>query len=512
LPRAFLWALSDKIPCVSAVIYTRVSTDEQAGQAHNLPTQQKKCADRCTRDGFAIAKTFTDAESARTTDRPQFQAMLDYCRKHKSKVTHLVFADLSRLARNVADQSVTLATFKQLGIIPVSCDETIEDSAAGKLSVNLLGVVNQFFSDSLSERTRYRMSAGVQQGRWLWVAPLGYLNAKTNGVSELQVDTQRADLIRKAFELVASRSYSLEEILRRITLLGLTTRKNRSLTKQTLSRLLRNPGWVVSGDNKVKGLHQPLVTQDLFDSTQDALAGKTSAPVVHKKVNSEFPLKGFVMCSRCGKKLTAGFVKGRTEKYPKYWCWNPKCPARVSVSREVIEADFVSILSMLEPTQELLNRLPEIAKTYWSHRLERITSERRALSSRLATAKTLNRDIVLQKVKRELSAEDFATAKADVTQQISDVETQLNALDAETTTMQSLLEQTQHNLVDLVRAWREGDTARRQELAFSLYPDGLRYSRETKYFEPHNTLLMNTMQEMIAGLVDGSLVGVPDGI
>jgi len=40
--------------------------------------------------------------------------------------------------RNVADQSVTLATFKQLGIIPVSCDETIENSAAGKLSVNLL--------------------------------------------------------------------------------------------------------------------------------------------------------------------------------------------------------------------------------------------------------------------------------------------------------------------------------------------------------------------------------------
>ena len=40
--------------------------------------------------------------------------------------------------------------------------------------------------------------------------------------------------------------------------------------------------------------------------------------------------------------------------------------------------------------------------------------------------------------------------------------------------MQSLLEETQRNLVDLVRAWREGDTARRQELAFPLYPDGLR--------------------------------------
>lgn len=113
------------------------------------------------------------------------------------------------------------------------------------------------------------------------------------------------------------------------------------MTKQTLSRLLRNQiyaGWIVSGENKVKELHQPLVSQTLFDDVQDALAGKTSAPVVHKKVNSEFPLKGFVMCSGCGKKLTACFVKGRKEKYPRYWCWNPKCTVRVSASREEIES------------------------------------------------------------------------------------------------------------------------------------------------------------------------------
>jgi hypothetical protein len=89
----------------------------------------------------------------------------------------------------------------------------------------------------------------------------------------------------------------------------------------------------VSGQNKIKGLHQPLVTQTLFDDVQDALTGKTSAPVVHKKVNPEFPLKGFVMCSECGKKLTAGFVKGRKEKYPRYWCWNTKCAVRYSSAR-----------------------------------------------------------------------------------------------------------------------------------------------------------------------------------
>src|SRR5262249_32332437 len=140
---------------MGAVVYVRVSTEEQAGKVYNLPVQKQKCITRCEQDDLKILKTFVDAgASARTTDRQEFQKMMSYCRDHKGKVTSVVFADLSRLARNIQDQSITLATFQQLGITPVSCDERIEDSAAGRLSTNLLGIVNQFYSDSLSERIR----------------------------------------------------------------------------------------------------------------------------------------------------------------------------------------------------------------------------------------------------------------------------------------------------------------------------------------------------------------------
>lgn len=134
------------------------------------------------------------------------------------------------------------------------------------------------------------------------------------------------------------------------------------------------------------------------------------------------------------------------------------------------------------------------------------------LSSRLADARTLNQQILLQKVHGELSAEDFATLKETVAQQTAEAEAQLNVLDVETSTVQGLLEETQRSIVDLVKAWRTGSVQQRQELAFSLYPDGLRYSPETKYFEPHNTLLMNGFQEMMDAALSGSLVGVPGGI
>lgn len=253
-------------------------------------------------------------------------------------------------------------------------------------------------------------------------------------------------------------------------------------------------------------------TRDLFDAVQDALNGKDAAPVVHKKVNSEFPLKGFVMCTTCGKKLTAGFAKGRKEKYPRYWCWNPKCPAKVSAGREEIEMAFVRILGRLGPTQELINRLPEIARTYWAKRLERITNDRRTFSKRLADAKTLNQRILLQKVNGELSSEDFAILKETVTQQVEEAQNQLNALDAETLTMQSLLEETQLNIVDLMKVWNEGDTQRKQELAFSLFPEGLLFSRESHFFEPRNRWLWKSFRQLWDEMATDENIGAGDGI
>jgi hypothetical protein len=60
-----------------------------------------------------------------------------------------------------------------------------------------------------------------------------------------------------------------------------------------------------------------------------------------------------------------------------------------------------------------------------------------------------------------------------------------------------------------VGAWKNGGVQQRQELAWSLYPEGLRFSRETLFLEPGKVLLMNAMREMIDDLVAGKNIGVP---
>jgi site-specific DNA recombinase len=354
-----------------AVLYARVSTKEQAQQNNSLPVQEGKFRDFCTRTGLEVIKMFIDKQSARTDERPQFQAMLMFCRQNRKRIACVVVADLSRLARNVADQAHTISTLAQLGIKLESIDEpNLDGTATGKLSANVLGAVNQFFSDSLSERTKYRMEALVKTGRFLWPAPLGYLNVD----KKLVGDPERAPLVRKAFELMSSGSCPTgDAVLKMVTGMGLRTKKGRAVKKQTFARMLSNElyaGGIVSKDVRVKGVHDPIVPEHLFQTVQDKLNGKSSP---HKRQSEEFPLRGIVRCAKCGKNLTVGWAKGRKERYAHYWCWTKGCRA-VGLRREELEGQFVDLLSRMQPTAELIAKLPELAAREWEERKIRIGS------------------------------------------------------------------------------------------------------------------------------------------
>lgn len=108
-----------------AVVYCRISDEEQGKRnAANLPTQQKKCRDHCQRQlTIPVLKVFVDEESARTTNRTNLQEMLAFCGKNRGAISHVVVADLSRLARNVSDQGSIIARLADMGISLVSVDE-----------------------------------------------------------------------------------------------------------------------------------------------------------------------------------------------------------------------------------------------------------------------------------------------------------------------------------------------------------------------------------------------------
>jgi DNA invertase Pin-like site-specific DNA recombinase len=501
----------------NAIAYCRVSTGEQSD---SLPVQQQKCKDFATAQHLNLVTTFTDSKSGRTGDRPQFKKMLEFCGLNRKTIKHVIVSDLSRLARNVTQQGLTIAQLTNWGIRLHSVDEaTLGDDATGKLGRNVIGAISQFFSDSLSERTKFRMAAAVKEGRFVWVSPVGYLNPKNGRGSVIKLNPERAPLVRKGFELMATGRFSADDVLRNVTALGLTTRNGAPVPRQTWHSMLKNPlycGWVKSGDLMVPGVHEAIVPKEVFDEVQSVLAGNSRSTLPRQVIRPDFPLKQFVKCAKCDRGLTAGIIK---KKFGYYWCYTKGCRA-VLVSKGDLEANFITLLGMCLPTIEYLNRLPEIAARAWQAREECIRQDSRALTIRLNEQKRLNSQAIKAKLSGELSGKDFEAFKEEIAEKTEEIQRELNRLEQERKTLEELKQQQKLENYSFVETWRTAGIQVKLELQKALFPAGLVWSHETGFLNRKNKWLMEGLGQILQQLANPQEAarqmivrfGVPDGI
>src|SRR5688500_4916983 len=135
-----------------AVLYCRVSTKEQT-QNLSLPTQLKACREYCAREGYEIAREFMEqGESAKTTDRTQFKALLEYCRVQKPRVQIVVVYNIARFSRNSLNHAIVRAHLLKLGVSLKSATEPIDDTSTGQLVEGVLSVIAHFENVQKAER------------------------------------------------------------------------------------------------------------------------------------------------------------------------------------------------------------------------------------------------------------------------------------------------------------------------------------------------------------------------
>jgi hypothetical protein len=134
----------------------------------------------------------------------------------------------------------------------------------------------------------------------------------------------------------------VQDVRKEVNSLGLRSASGREIPRQSFHNMLRNElyaGWVVGGDLRVKGLHEPIVSQQVFDAVQEVLSGEKPERKPYKKTRDDFPLRQFVVCGKCGRGLTAGYNRGRSKQYPFYFCYTPTCRA-VSIRAEDLHLLF----------------------------------------------------------------------------------------------------------------------------------------------------------------------------
>lgn len=319
---------------VKALIYLRVSTARQAtkngeAEGYSIPAQREACIRKARELGADVVDEFVDAgASARSADRKALQAMLE--RVRQGDISYVVVHKIDRLARSRIDDAEIATIFHLSGTTLVSASEQIDDSPSGSLLHGIMAAIAEHYSKNLSHEAKKGMAEKVRRGGTNGVAPLGYLNTteKVNGVEvrTVELDPDRAQHVRWAYEQYAGGDWSLTELRDALAERGFKSRTTRKLVgkpinSSQLHRMLTNPyykGQILFNGVLYEGNHEPLIDDVTWEQVQDLLAGRRIAG--DRSWRHSHPLKGAVRCSRCDSRLGYGTSKGRGGEYDYFFC------------------------------------------------------------------------------------------------------------------------------------------------------------------------------------------------
>lgn len=301
--------------------------------------------------------------------------------------------------------------------------------------------------------------------------PVGYMAGVKDGPSMVH-DPERGPLIREAFVLFSSGLHTAQQVLKRVTKMGLRTARGKPLGLQTFTQMLRKPVYAgllkvtskakvkgekgISWGEPVRGNFQPLVEQRIFDDVQAVLAGKRPRLTAYQKCHPDFPLRRFVRCGCCDRPLTGSFTLGRGgRRYAYYHCFNKACKG-VGVRKEELERAFLAYLERLQPKAGYMRLFREVVLDVWRQRqqenvLTSVTLGQRveALQERL---ERLHETFIYQ---RAIDQATYESQKHKLEEELTLVEMELREAKADECDVEGVLTFAEHVILNAARLWTE---------------------------------------------------------
>ncbi|MEM3423927.1 MAG: recombinase family protein [Nitrososphaeria archaeon] len=213
----------------NALAYARVSPKEQVEKGLSIPAQLKAIKEYANSHGFRILEEYVDmGESARTSDRPAFLAMIKRCQKDKS-IDAVIVHKIDRFSRNNIDFYAYKAILKKEGVRLISVTENIDENPSREFIENVLVAMAQFYSRNLAEEVLKGMKEKFERGEWPVKAPMGYRNFRDEkGHSIVVEDKKTSYLIKQMFKLYATGQYSLGALAEEMSKRGLKAKRGSS--------------------------------------------------------------------------------------------------------------------------------------------------------------------------------------------------------------------------------------------------------------------------------------------
>ena len=314
-------------------LYARVSSDRQDVDL-SVAAQLRALRDFAERNGYLVAREYIDeAESGRTSDRPQFTKMLDEAAQPDAPFQEILVWKFSRFTRKREHAVAFKSMLRRRGIRVTSITEHADDTPTGKLMEAIIESVDEFYSENLAQEVTRGMREAASRGFWVTSRPpYGYKRVKVqDGGKErptLVLNPPVDDIVRRIFDMAVN-GKSVLDITRVLNDEGISTTNGKPWLKTTVHRLLNNEaytGTLVWGQNakdggepvRVEGAHPAIITRDEFQYVQRLLKSRAPKNVNPRRVSSPYILSSLLNFELCNVSMSGAEAKGG--RYSYYVC------------------------------------------------------------------------------------------------------------------------------------------------------------------------------------------------
>ena len=343
-----------------AVAYVRESTEEQ-GHGFSPDAQREAIRQFAAENGLALVREYCDFHSGwrKADGRPEFQRLMADAAERQFDCV-LVY-HTSRFARN----QVEARRYKQmlrerLGIKVVSVTQPLGEDPSDPsafLAESIHEMFDEYYSVSLSFWTRTGLREKARQGHLVGGLPWGYVRDRETKVAV--PDPQRAPLVRELFERYAGGQETDRSLAVWLNAKGARSAKGRPFTRDTVRELLLNSaycGYVAglrSKDRSVRGVHEPIISEELFDRVQEVRTWRARV-VKPGPPSDDYVLRKLLYCERCGARMHG--TRGSRPPVRRYLCSTRRhgndCDQPITQA-EPLEEQLVDWISDFRPDEEL---------------------------------------------------------------------------------------------------------------------------------------------------------------
>lgn len=312
-----------------AVIYARVSTDEQAEKGYSLPTQIEACRKYAGEHGLDLIAEVTDDYSGSVLDRPG----LDQVRSRIAgqAVDAVIAFSSDRWTRNLAHSLILREELADAGVeLHYVNRGKSEATPEGRMVENIEGVFAEYWREKIVESCKRGKLGKAKSGRWVGntIPKYGYSREGEKRSAVLAIDEEQARIVIKIFTWYVlgdgdGKPLTVYAICEKLDKMGVRPPGGgRGPGKRwypgTVNPMLKNRiyigEWTYRSLGEVVTVQVPAIIEPwLFQAAQERLElNKRMNP---RRTRREYLMRGRMTCT-CGRALVGVMVGGK--KKPNY--------------------------------------------------------------------------------------------------------------------------------------------------------------------------------------------------